>query len=168
MPSRQADARVAASGTPSAPVIERRRIVASKVTAPPLRPGVVARPALLDALMSAADAPVVLVSAPAGYGKTMLLALWSERDERPFVWVPLDASDNDPVALVASVLAALDPIVEIDPSIRDALRFPDAPLEEVVLPALVDACARRLPSGSGGSVLVASASWQPRGSLSAR
>jgi hypothetical protein len=92
MPSRQAGPRVAASVRPSAPVTERRRIVASKVTAPPLRPGVVARPALLDALMSAADAPVVLVSAPAGYGKTMLLALWSERDERPFVWVSLDAS----------------------------------------------------------------------------
>ena len=91
MPSRQADARVAASGTPSAPVIERRRIVASKVTAPPLRPGVVARPALLDALMSGTEAPVVLVSAPAGYGKTMLLALSSERDG-PFVWVSLDAS----------------------------------------------------------------------------
>jgi ATP/maltotriose-dependent transcriptional regulator MalT len=84
MPSRQAEAQGAAFATPSAPVLECRRIVASKLGAPPLRPGVVDRPALLDALMSATDAPVVLVSAPAGYGKTMLLALWNERDERPF------------------------------------------------------------------------------------
>jgi LuxR family maltose regulon positive regulatory protein len=64
-----------------------------------------AAPGLLDAPMSATHAPVVLVSAPAGYGKTTLLALWREHDERPFAWVTLDAADNDPVALAASVLA---------------------------------------------------------------
>ena len=56
---------------------------------------------LLDGLMSIAHAPVVLVSAPAGYGKSTLLALWREHDERPFAWVSLDATDNDPAALVA-------------------------------------------------------------------
>jgi LuxR family maltose regulon positive regulatory protein len=105
-----------------------------------LRPGIVDRPALLVRLMSAVHAPVVLVSAPAGYGKTTLLALWRERDERPFAWVSLDGSDNDPVALVASVLAALSPILDLDPAIGDGLNVPQPALEEFVLPSLVDAC----------------------------
>ena len=67
-------------------------------------------PVLIDSLMSATQVPVVLVSAPAGYGMTTLLALWAARDERPFGWVTLEAADNDPVALMAGVLAALDPI----------------------------------------------------------
>jgi LuxR family maltose regulon positive regulatory protein len=96
---------------------------------------------LLDGLASATHAPVVLVSAPAGYGKTTLLALWRERDQRPFAWVSLDAADNDPVAFVAALVAALDPILDLDAAIGDSLNIPQPPLEQVVLPSLVDACA---------------------------
>ena len=87
------------------------------------------------------DVPVVLLSAPAGYGKTTLLALWRHRDERPFAWVSLEAADNDPVALIAAVIAALDPILELDPALSDHLSGPKPPTEDVVLPSLVDACA---------------------------
>ena len=89
------------------------------------------------------DVPVVLLSAPAGYGKTTLLALWRHRDERPFAWVSLEAADNDPVALLAAVIAALDPILELDPALSDYLSGPQPPIEDVVLPSLVDACAVR-------------------------
>jgi LuxR family maltose regulon positive regulatory protein len=82
---------------------------------------------------------VVLGSAPAGYDKTTLLVLWQERDERPFAWVTLDPSDNDPVSLVACLVAALDPVVEVDDGARDALGVRHAPVEEVVLPAIADA-----------------------------
>jgi LuxR family maltose regulon positive regulatory protein len=118
----------------------RRGIVASKLTGPPLRPGIVDRPLLLQGLVSATHVPVMLVSAPAGYGKTTLLALWRERDQRPFAWVSLDGADNDPVRLVASLAAALDPILGLDAAIADSLKAPEPPLEEVVLPSLVDAC----------------------------
>jgi LuxR family maltose regulon positive regulatory protein len=141
MPTRQAEPRRGALASPPAPAAERWRIASSKLFAPPPRPGIVDRPALLDGLMSATHIPVVLVSAPAGYGKTTLLALWTERDERFFAWVSLDAADNDAVALVAAVLAALDPIVDLDDSIGAALHVPEPPLEDVVLPSLVDACA---------------------------
>ena len=121
-------------------------MVASKLAAPPLRPGIVDRPALVDRLLSMTDVPVVLLSAPAGYGKTTLLALWRHRDERPFAWVSLDAADNDPVALIAAVIAALDPILELDPALSDYLSGPQPPIEDVVLPSLVDACAAREPT----------------------
>jgi LuxR family maltose regulon positive regulatory protein len=120
--------------------VERQRVVASKLSAPPLRAGIVERPQLVETLLSARDQPVVLVSAPAGYGKTTLLALWRRRDERPFAWVSLEAADNDPVRLVGCVLAALQSIVPVDPALRDALDDPEPDLEGTVLPAIVDAC----------------------------
>ena len=51
--------------------------------APRLRPGIVARPRLLRRLL-AADAPIVMIVAPAGYGKTTLLAEWADARPPPF------------------------------------------------------------------------------------
>jgi LuxR family maltose regulon positive regulatory protein len=121
--------------------VQRRHVVGGKLSAPLLRPGIVDRPALLDGLTASSHAPVVLVSAPAGYGKTTLLALWGERDERPFAWVSLGRADNDPVVLATAVVAALDPLVRLDAPIADALGGRWPPLEEVVLPSLIEACA---------------------------
>ena len=56
------------------------------VPPPRLRRGTVRRDRLVRMLVQSADVPLVLVRAPAGYGKTTLLCQWSERDERPFVW----------------------------------------------------------------------------------
>ena len=64
------------------------------------------RTALVNRLRAADSQPVVTVLAPAGYGKTTLLAQWSERDSRPFTWVSL-AADDDARSLVATVAAAL-------------------------------------------------------------
>src|SRR5262245_20128450 len=130
MPARQAEPRRAARASPPGATALRRRIGAAKLSAPPLRPGIVDRPVLLDLVISASEAPVVLVSAPAGYGKTTLLSLWRSRDERPFGWLSPDATDNDPAQLVAGVLAALEPIVDLGEGIAD-------------LPSLVDACIER-------------------------
>jgi hypothetical protein len=57
MPSRQAEPQGAAFATPSAPVLERRRIVASKLAAAPLRPG---RPVAWVSFDAADHDPVVL------------------------------------------------------------------------------------------------------------
>ena len=93
--------------------------------------------------------PVVLFSAPAGYGKSTLPALWAERDERPFAWVSLDPSDNDPVSFVRSVIAALDPLLHLRGA-RDALRTPEPPVEVDLLAALDEACVGgRRPLGDG-------------------
>ena len=47
----------------------------------------VQRPELVERLLHAADAALALIVAPPGYGKSALLAEWSERDERPFTWL---------------------------------------------------------------------------------
>jgi LuxR family transcriptional regulator, maltose regulon positive regulatory protein len=126
---------------PSRQTAERRRIAASKLSPPLLRPGIVDRPSLIESLLAAAQATAVVASAPAGYGKTTLLALWRARDDRPFAWVSLDAGDNDPVAFLGAVIDALDPVLGLDDAIGEALAVPEPPLEEFVLPSLVNACA---------------------------
>src|SRR5690242_17243624 len=58
--------------------------------APPRpRTGMVPRTRLVRRLEALSDTPIALVVAPAGYGKTTLLAEWAAADERPFGWVSL-------------------------------------------------------------------------------
>ena len=66
------------------------------------------RPALRAALDGADSAQVGLVCAPAGFGKTLLLADWARTSTGADVaWVGLDRDDNDPKRLWASVIAAV-------------------------------------------------------------
>jgi LuxR family maltose regulon positive regulatory protein len=74
---------------------------------------------------AACGAPIVLVVAPPGFGKTTLLAQWNELDGRPFAWVSLDAKDNDPLVLWNYVVAAIRRIEpgfgsEFDPVLNSA------------------------------------------------
>ena len=62
---------------------------------PAIRPGVVPRPSLLARLKAARSVSRVAVVAPAGYGRTTLLRLWVQDDDRAFTWSSLDAHDND-------------------------------------------------------------------------
>jgi LuxR family transcriptional regulator, maltose regulon positive regulatory protein len=65
--------------------------------------GLVSRARLVRRLMAARDIRLVLLTAPAGYGKTTTLLDWAQHDERPFAWVALDHADNDPDHLRASM-----------------------------------------------------------------
>ena len=64
-------------------------LIEAKLAAPPTRPGSVAKTDVIGRLR-AASVPFATVVAPAGYGKTTLLAGWAEADPRPFAWVALD------------------------------------------------------------------------------
>src|SRR5215468_12252930 len=63
--------------------------------APPAT-GVRARPRLVEALDEGRALGLILVCAPAGFGKTVLLADWAKRGSRPAAWLSLDTADNDP------------------------------------------------------------------------
>ncbi|HEV8154264.1 MAG TPA: hypothetical protein VGP67_01940, partial [Gaiellales bacterium] len=82
----------------------RSELVETELETPHLG-GLVPRPVLVRTLM-ASDAAVVAIAAPAGYGKSALLAEWSAADPRPFAWVSVDAADNDPGALLRYIAAA--------------------------------------------------------------
>ena len=91
------------------------------------------------------SAPLVLVNAPAGYGKTTLLTQWVERDGRPFAWLQLAAIHDDPVALLTYLASALKNVVSVDDRLIDVLATPEPPIEEVVLPGLGSAVEAAAP-----------------------
>ncbi len=125
--------------------------LAARHEVPSLHEGLVCRTELLSRLDRARGYPLVLVTAPAGYGKTTLLVQWSARSERPVAWVALDEADSDTGHLAESILTALERI-EIDPLCpeRDfALVLDDAHLvsPDVLGDAVLDVLGW-LPQGS--------------------
>jgi len=90
----------------------------------------VSRPRLRAILEAAAPARLVLVAAPAGFGKTSLLADWMVGSETAFAWLSLDAADNDPARFVRYLRAAMA---------GDGPAPQRAPDRELVLAELVDA-----------------------------
>jgi LuxR family maltose regulon positive regulatory protein len=62
--------------------------------------------------------------APAGYGKTTLLARWAEADPRPFAWVALDGGDDDPVVFLRYVAAAIHRVEPVSSEVFEALLGP--------------------------------------------
>jgi LuxR family maltose regulon positive regulatory protein len=70
---------------------------------PTFGPGLVARARLVRRLVDARELPLVVLTAPAGYGKTTTLLDWAQHDPRPFAWVAVDRADDDPDHLLASV-----------------------------------------------------------------
>ncbi len=82
---------------------------------------------------------MVLVAAPAGYGKTTFLAQWEEADERPFAWITLDERYDDPALLLGSIAAAVDQIEPLDDGVFAPLRSPRPNLRGVVVPRICHA-----------------------------
>ena len=115
--------------------------VASKLRRPAVRPGSVRRPALIDRLRQGRSFPVISVVAPAGYGKTTLLAQWAERNGQAFAWVSLDERDNDPKVLLTYVAEALNAVEPIGQRVFDALASPGSSVPGSVVPRLGSALA---------------------------
>lgn len=78
-----------------------------KLSVPQLRSGLVSRAPLIDAAR-ASDAIAVGVTAPAGYGKSTLMAEWAQRDDRRVGWITLDRLDDDPSALLFLLASAYE------------------------------------------------------------
>jgi len=89
--------------------------------APPFRDGFVSRPGLIRRLVDSQDAPLALIAAPAGYGKTTLLAEWAACDQRPFIWITLGAEDQDPLAVEETIATAFEDAGWIEPDLWPAL-----------------------------------------------
>jgi LuxR family transcriptional regulator, maltose regulon positive regulatory protein len=117
-------------------------LIQSKLEAPVPRPRV-ARRELLD-LCAGPPRKLTLIRAPAGWGKSTLLADWHalESETRPFAWVALDGGDNDPVRFWTYVIRALR---TLDPGAGEAslpmLRAPRVSLVDDVLPAFCNELA---------------------------
>lgn len=85
-------------------------LIATKLHVPGMRPKAVPRPRLLEMLDRGRDARLTLISAPAGFGKTSLLAEWLSQDRQEglaIAWLSLDDSDREPAMFWPHLLAAL-------------------------------------------------------------
>jgi len=125
----------------------------TKLHAPRFRKEWVERRELISYLAGAA-AKLVLIAAPAGFGKTTLVANWlaSTMEDRPFAWVSLDPGDDDPGRLWTHVVHSLQRACpELDgKKIERALQVQIPDIAEAALPILVN----ELASLSGAVVLV--------------
>ncbi len=85
-------------------------LLETKLYAPGLRRGLVSRPRLTERLERGIESKLTLISAPAGFGKTTLLAEWlaaAPAGGRPVAWLSLDPGDNQPASFWAYLITAL-------------------------------------------------------------
>jgi LuxR family maltose regulon positive regulatory protein len=116
-------------------------LLESKLRPPRLSGHSVPREALVAQLEQSEDAPIGVLRAGAGYGKTTTLAQWARDSAQPFAWVSVDQHDNDPVVLLTYITAALDAVTTIDPGVFEALATPGASIETKLIPRLGAAIA---------------------------
>jgi LuxR family maltose regulon positive regulatory protein len=116
-------------------------IPATKFHIPSVRAGIVPREGLVDLLVRGRQQKLTLLDAPAGFGKTTLLAEWcaSPLEEGAFAWVTLESADNDPVRFWS---CAIDALESLEPGTgaraREALQASPAALLDVALPLLLN------------------------------
>lgn len=113
----------------------------AKITVPRVPAGFVRRTRLRARLAEAVQAPVTMLSAPAGYGKTLLLADWiATTGESDKAWISLDSGDNEAGRFWSEVLAAIGEcgVVPRDSPLRD-LDPPAGPDVAGFLADLIDA-----------------------------
>lgn len=126
----------------------RRRpapVVSTRLRAPALDDGLIPRERLIDILRAGRSKRLVLIHAPAGFGKTTLAAQWQRvlsADGVPVAWITLGRDDNDTGSLLGHIVEA---VRRVEPTVGDGLgglleqESDDA--ERYVLAELVNQCA---------------------------
>lgn len=122
-------------------------LVLTKLRVPTLRSRLIARPRLVEELFYHPDKNFILLSAPAGYGKTTLLVNWTDRLKEQGVlvaWYALDAGDDDPLSfgsyLVGSLLGALGANSDLAHTAQVLRSLPEYSLQKAVQ-AVINAIA---------------------------
>lgn len=121
-------------------------LLATKFFVPPFGEGWISRPRLLERLSAGLACPLTLISAPAGFGKSSVLAEWVQHmaalrgATRPAIaWLSLDVADNDPARFLSYVIAALQKVVPgVANDLVAPLRSPQPPAVEAIVTVLVN------------------------------
>ena len=119
-------------------------ILVTKLYVPPPSPKVVPRPRLIQRLDEgpAAGRKLILVSAPAGFGKTTLVSEWAAGCGRPVAWLSLDEADSDPARFLTYLVTALQTVAaDVGAGATAALQSPQPPAVESILTTLLNEIA---------------------------
>ena len=128
-------------------------LLTTKLLPPTILPGTLVRQRLVERLDQSHSSKLLLIHAPAGYGKTTLLRSWLGKGRQgasgtsPFAWLTLDGADNDPQRFIAYLLAALRTVVPgIGETVEPLLAAPQPPPMETVFTLLInEIAAKNLP-----------------------
>jgi len=116
-------------------------VLSSRLAPPRLPTALVERERLLSALDGALSTPLTLLSAPAGFGKTTLLAAWASRHEAQVAWLSLDELDTSPTRFWVALIAALRRCERCAPNFGEIvmalLQSPQPPPLSTILVALL-------------------------------
>jgi LuxR family maltose regulon positive regulatory protein len=117
-------------------------VLASKRTFPRLRENAVARLPLLQKLDESLARHHILLCAPAGFGKTTVLAQWLHHCQKQIAWLSLDDTDNNPTRFLSSLIAALHTLLpDLGKRSLHLLQAPPVPNWEAVLILLINELA---------------------------
>jgi LuxR family transcriptional regulator, maltose regulon positive regulatory protein len=113
-------------------------LLLTKLHIPSVRLPLVQRDRLMERLNQGMDCKLLLISAPAGFGKTTVFSEWLRQIQKPVTWLSLDEGDNDPLRFWSYVVAALQ---QIQPEIGEAtlalLQSPEpVPFEAFIIPLI--------------------------------
>jgi LuxR family maltose regulon positive regulatory protein len=116
----------------------------TKLRPPRVRPGIVPRARLVQRLSQGQAHPLLLISAPAGFGKTTLVADWIRQNSATHTaWLSLDLADNQPNQFWQSVIATLELVAPaVCQEAKALLRLPNPPAIQTILTALINDLAQ--------------------------
>lgn len=126
-------------------------ILTTKLYIPPSRHQSVKRAQLIERLNDGFDRKLILVAAPAGFGKTTLVSEWIDQLNCPVAWLSLDENDSDQTRFLTYLVAALQMIESsIGVTLSEALQSSQLPsIDQLLTPLLND-----ITSLSGDFVLI--------------
>jgi LuxR family transcriptional regulator, maltose regulon positive regulatory protein len=123
-------------------MVIQNQLLATKFFVPVASHPLISRPRLSTLLQESLNRPLTVVSTPAGFGKTMLLASWGQslsQNDALLGWVSLDEEDNEPVLFWINALTALSTHQsELFAPLLKYLQSPQTPPLKHVLTALVN------------------------------
>lgn len=121
-------------------------LLTTKLFLPAPRPTLVARPRLLQLLERDRQAKVILIAAPAGFGKTTLAIDWLHyrktahaHESVRYCWLALDEQDNDPIRFLTYLVAALQKVeVTIGAAVQMMMQAPQPPPLDALLTIVIN------------------------------
>ena len=114
-------------------------LVETKLYVPPLRQQLVSRPRLLERLKTGLQLKLMLIAAPAGYGKTTLVSEGVRSSQMPVGWLTLDEDDNDLTRFWLYVISAMQTVqADIGKSALGLLQSPQPPPIESILTNIIN------------------------------